>query len=225
MLNALRKWPYFKFYPNDWLTSNTILLMTPPQIGSYIMLLCRAWTEEDCTLPIDPGALMTLSKWEGTVEEFAPVLDCFPLLKNQKRRHNPRLYRERHEAIQYREKQSDGGRKGMQARWAAKTPHPKPEQKPVGDWLTTLRTNPAYQHIPIEIELAKMDAWLSTKPGRKKTKSFVVNWLNKIDPPLEKGRPNGQALIPPFPGPDDPIGRGRWHQAYGNDPEHPKLRA
>ena len=30
-----------------------------------------------------------------------------------------------------------------------------------------------------------MDAWLLTHRGRKKTRRFVVNWLNKIDKPME----------------------------------------
>jgi hypothetical protein len=35
---------------------------------------------------------------------------------------------------------------------------------------------------------------------------------------------NGQTTkIPPFPGPDDPIGRNSWRQAYG-DPAHPRGR-
>lgn len=52
------------------------------------------------------------------------------------------------------------------------------------DFIKTLKTNKAYQHIDIENELAKMDAWLSTHKGRQKTRRFVVNWLNKIDKPV-----------------------------------------
>lgn len=54
------------------------------------------------------------------------------------------------------------------------------------DFLETLKHNIAYKHIDIESELAKMDAWLSTKPHRKKTTRFVLNWLNRIEKPLEK---------------------------------------
>lgn len=56
---------------------------------------------------------------------------------------------------------------------------------------------------------------------------FIPNpstWLNQgrwADEPM-KGLPNGHAKIPPFPGPDDPIGRGQWRRAYG-DPAHPKI--
>jgi hypothetical protein len=29
-----------------------------------------------------------------------------------------------------------------------------------------------------------MDTWLLTKPGRQKTRRFIVQWLNKIDKPM-----------------------------------------
>lgn len=57
---------------------------------------------------------------------------------------------------------------------------------------------------------------------------YPVTWLNQgrwDDQACEvKGRNNG-SLIPPFPGPEDPIGRGRWRQAYGNDPANPRARS
>ncbi len=57
-------------------------------------------------------------------------------------------------------------------------------------FLESLKANQAYTHINLGVELARMDAWLSTKPGRKKTRAFVVNWLNKIDKPI--GAQNGK---------------------------------
>lgn len=53
------------------------------------------------------------------------------------------------------------------------------------DFIQSLKTNKAYQHISIDHELGKMDAWLSVHPQRKKTRRFVVNWLNKIEKPME----------------------------------------
>lgn len=85
-------------------------------------------------------------------------------------------------------------------------------------WLTALKANPAYSHLSIDTELAKMDAWLSTRPGRQKTRKFIVNWLNKVEKPLQvNGTPAVRAApIPPFPGPEDPIGRNLWRKAYGH---------
>ena len=52
-------------------------------------------------------------------------------------------------------------------------------------FIDNIKSNPAFKHIDVENELAKMDAWLLTRPGRKKTQRFIVNWLNKIDKPVE----------------------------------------
>ena len=79
------------------------------------------------------------------------------------------------------------------------------EKKPVTgtpppDFLTSLKNNPAYASIDLERELAKMDAWLLTRPGRKKTKRFIINWLNKIDVPVAP-----VIKKPPEPPPPEPI--------------------
>lgn len=52
------------------------------------------------------------------------------------------------------------------------------------NFLFELKQNPAYKNIDIDRELQKMDAWLLLPKarGRKKTKAFALNWLNKIDP-------------------------------------------
>ena len=54
------------------------------------------------------------------------------------------------------------------------------------DFINSLKNNPAYTHIDIDTELNKMDAWflLPKAKGRKKTKQFILNWINKIDKPL-----------------------------------------
>jgi len=67
------------------------------------------------------------------------------------------------------------------------------------NFIQSLKTNNAYSHINIDTELGKMDAWLLTRPGRQKTKRFIVNWLNKIEKPLpiEKSRPAQNTYKPP----------------------------
>ncbi len=49
------------------------------------------------------------------------------------------------------------------------------------EFLASLLKNPAYQGIDIQRELSKMDAWLSVRPEKKKTRRFIVNWLNRAD--------------------------------------------
>lgn len=62
-------------------------------------------------------------------------------------------------------------------------------------FLTSLRSNPAYHGIDLDQELAKMDAWLSTPKarGRKKSRQFIVNWLNRVDRPMAAD--NGQTPV------------------------------
>ena len=55
-----------------------------------------------------------------------------------------------------------------------------------GDFLTSLRSNPAYKHIDFDVEFGKMDQWmrLPKNKNRKKTPRFILNWLNKIEVPV-----------------------------------------
>lgn len=57
-----------------------------------------------------------------------------------------------------------------------------------------LKTNPAYRHIDFEVECGRMRAWLALpkNKGRKMSPGFVLNWLNKIDPPLNG---NGRSVV------------------------------
>jgi hypothetical protein len=53
------------------------------------------------------------------------------------------------------------------------------------EWLQgQVRANPAYTHLNIDQELGKMDAWLSTRPQKKKTRRFIINWLNRAEKPV-----------------------------------------
>jgi len=74
-----------------------------------------------------------------------------------------------------------------------------PSERPsFAEFVDSLTKNSAYQAMNLERELAKMDAWLALPKNkhRKKTRQFVLNWLNKIDEPL-----NGHQFSPhPKPG-------------------------
>lgn len=62
------------------------------------------------------------------------------------------------------------------------------------DFIAELKRNPAYQGIDIDREIGKLKAWLATPKGHGKqlTRSRLVNWLNKVDVPLN-GHANGKA--------------------------------
>ena len=48
-----------------------------------------------------------------------------------------------------------------------------------------------YPGIDIDAESRKQDAWLLAHPGRKKTRQFVINWLNKVEIPLFPAKQEG----------------------------------
>ena len=65
------------------------------------------------------------------------------------------------------------------------------------NFLETLKANPAYKHIDFDFEFGKLDAWLLTHPGRKKTQRFIINWLNKVDRVVETARPARAEVVDP----------------------------
>lgn len=69
------------------------------------------------------------------------------------------------------------------------------------DFLKNLKANPVYKHINIDFELGKMDVWLAERPGRQKTRRFIIHWLNKIDRPVVVPRPEPkpEKIAPPDP--------------------------
>lgn len=62
----------------------------------------------------------------------------------------------------------------------------KPKNLTDEEWLSSLRNNPAYAHVNFDHELGKMEAWLllPQNRARKRTKRFILNWINNIDPPV-----------------------------------------
>jgi hypothetical protein len=64
------------------------------------------------------------------------------------------------------------------------------------EFFLELKKNPAYAHIDMERENGKMDAWLALPANRNriKTRKFVLNWLNKIESPLNVAVPQETAL-------------------------------
>jgi hypothetical protein len=88
------------------------------------------------------------------------------------------------------------------------------------EWLVTLRENPAYSHISIDQELGKMDAWLSTRPQKKRTRRFIVNWLNRAEKPTTLTTQPITNRPPPPPPKTHVIERGLWKQNYGDPKQY-----
>ena len=114
----MNKAPAFQFYPNDWLSSPNIMLMTPAQEGAYIRLLAIAWSNEDCGLPDDDNSLALLSRLgEGWFNGGSTVVKkCF--ICKDGRLYNERLMKERTKQEEWRKKSSAGGKKSAKQREA-----------------------------------------------------------------------------------------------------------
>ena len=49
-------------------------------------------------------------------------------------------------------------------------------------WIADLKRH--YPTIDVDEELRKMDAWIALHPGRRKTRKFIVGWLNRCQTEL-----------------------------------------
>jgi hypothetical protein len=61
------------------------------------------------------------------------------------------------------------------------------------EFFESLKSDPLYAHVNFESEFEKMRRWLAlpNHAGRKLTRRFVLNWINKIDAPLNLPPGNG----------------------------------
>lgn len=99
---------WFPFYPNDFLASSKVAVMTTEEVGGYLFLLCHAWQDPLCSLPSDDPTLQRLSRFTG---DMARVKACF--VKKGGRLINERLYKE---WIKVKEK-SELARHSVDIRW------------------------------------------------------------------------------------------------------------
>ena|SRR3990167_4639624 len=62
------------------------------------------------------------------------------------------------------------------------------------EFIGSLKSNPAYKHISIDVELMKMDEWLKRHPDRRKTRLFVLKWLERKEVPLNQNNDVPESL-------------------------------
>lgn len=85
----MAKLPWFPLYANDFLGSEKIAVMSTEEIGAYILLLCYAWNDKDCTIPNDPAMLARMTKQTNGCS--TTVQRCFNIHQTKP----DRLYNER----------------------------------------------------------------------------------------------------------------------------------
>jgi len=64
-------------------------------------------------------------------------------------------------------------------------------------FIRNLKSDKTYKGIDIDRELGKMKAWQSTHPGRRLTRRFIVNWLNRTEPSIDLKTALNEAKIVP----------------------------
>lgn len=69
------------------------------------------------------------------------------------------------------------------------------------EFIKAIKSNPAYKGIDVDLELGKMDAWFLTPKGygRKKTRKFVLNWLNRAERVVQPEKKRNSVWDKPFP--------------------------
>lgn len=125
---ARKKSPSFQFYPDAWLSSLDIALMTPAEEGAYIRLLAIEWLEPDGGLPNDDEVLAKLSRLGRKWHRVSGKKLRQKFRVEGDRLYNDRLLEERRKQLEWREKSARGGKRSA-------TPGPKPMARVVQLWL------------------------------------------------------------------------------------------
>jgi len=123
------------FYPDAWLSSTSIILMTPAEEGAYIRLICHAWLSPDCGLPNGDEELAALSRlgsrWKKSAAKIRPKFEQIG-----DRLFNPRLLEEREKQAEWSRKSSEAGKKSAARRGATTVEPPLNHRSDlVEEWL------------------------------------------------------------------------------------------
>lgn len=114
------EYPYFRFYPRDWLSSSARASMTPAERGAYLDLLAFCW-DLGCRLPADEDDLANLAgfsrdQWKQSRRK---ILRNFVMVNGTGGKYltNRRLLSEREKVEALFERQRSAGSRGAAARW------------------------------------------------------------------------------------------------------------
>ncbi len=107
---------WFPFYPNDFLGSTTVTLMSTEEIGAYVLLLCAAWQTSTCSLPDDDNSIRKLGRFAG---DLSKLRACF--VSKRGKLVNPRLTAEWHKAIELQRVRHNAAMKSNEVRWGSQT--------------------------------------------------------------------------------------------------------
>lgn len=108
-------YPYFPFYPGDWLADEKVQSMSWEARGVYIHLLAIEWREG--SIPADSTAIALLCMAADSTA-IGQALTCFkPCPRKKDRLFNPRLESERKKLETFRNSKKQAGLRGAERRW------------------------------------------------------------------------------------------------------------
>lgn len=112
--------PFFQFFPDDWLGSNTILVMNCEEELCFFRLVLRCWTYKYCALPGNDADLLALSglneeQWSRCKTKVLANFMEHPYV--EKALTHKRHLAQRKEFYLARKKKKIAGKKGAQKRW------------------------------------------------------------------------------------------------------------
>jgi hypothetical protein len=66
------------------------------------------------------------------------------------------------------------------------------------EWLAELQAMPAYAGLDVAREVERAKAWLTTRPGRRLTRRFIVAWLNRAEPSASRPASSQAEAVDPM---------------------------
>lgn len=162
----MNKSPAFQFYASDFLVDTAE--MTNQEVGAYIRLLSHQWVNGG--LNGDPNRLAN-AVGIGLLEVWDDIKHKFELCEDGKYR-NPKLEKVRQTQINYRNKQSEAGKKGAAKRWDS-NPNSNPNSKKVA-----LQSSSSSSSSVNQKKVAKRFA----PPSINEASDYILEKSYKIDP-------------------------------------------
>ena len=193
--------PAFQFYPNDW---SRDLEEHPLEIrGAWITICCKLWysetrgelnrtiTQWSKILGVDEDdtkrIINYIEKWSigNVVTDGNGSITVMSrrMLRDEKDKELNALRQQK-----FREKHACNG--GVTPHVTAMSHHSSSSTSTSKKSILTdeeflLSLKEKFTWVDFDQVMVKMDAWLLAHPARKKTRRFIVNWLNKIEKPIE----------------------------------------
>lgn len=189
-------YPYFKFYPSDFMGSGKVRMMTAAEKGIYIALLCHSWQEGP--LPDDPSRLArACSVGQDEMEKAWPaVRQCFErrpdgFLVSEK------LEKERADAIDRREKARKAARAKHDADASANAHADAGANAGAWGGAQSLRIDPAITRSPEAQKLSNSETQNPDRTGivekslaelRKEARGLIVEHMLLGEEVTKSGR-------------------------------------